>query len=130
MWRDKARYSFWRPLTAIHEAGADGNDATEPHPTWASFIVAPPYPDHPSGLSALGGAMARSLQDLYGTDDVTFGTTTSASPPETQAFTSFSQAAEQIVDARVWSGIHFRFADEQGARIGKRVARFGDRHGF
>jgi hypothetical protein len=130
VWRDKARYSFWRPLTAIHLADADGNDATAPDPAWTSLITAPPYPDHPSGLSALGGAITRSLQDFYGTDDVTFTATTSATSPETQTFTSFSQATQQIVDARVWSGVHFRFADEQGARIGRRVAHWADRHAF
>jgi hypothetical protein len=64
-WADKARYSFWRPLTAIHQADLDGNPATDADPSWAPLLNAPPYPEHPSGLSALGGAMVRSLQDFY-----------------------------------------------------------------
>jgi hypothetical protein len=128
VWRDKAQYSFWRPLTAIHQADADGNPATEADPDWAPLISAPPYPDHPSGLSALGAAAAASLQGFYGTDAVAFGATSAAG--ETQSYMAFSEAADQIVEARVWSGIHFRFADEQGASIGRHVARYGDRHAF
>ena len=116
-WIDKARYSYWRPITAIHEAGHDGNRATKPDAQWMPLIATPPYPDHPSGLAALGGAAVRTLQAFYGTDEATFGTTT-------RTYTRFSQAIEEIVDARVWSGIHFRLADEQGAAIGEAVARF------
>jgi hypothetical protein len=130
-WVDKARYSFWRPITAIREAAADGNPDTDPPAAeWLPLINTPPYPDQPSGLAALGGAAVATLQDFYGTDHAVFGATTTASPPETQSFSAFSQAIDQIVDARVWSGIHFRFADDQGARIGRRVARYGNRNAF
>ena len=75
-WRDKARYSFWRPITAIHEAASDGNDATEADPDWTSLIAAPPYPDHPRGLSAFGCAVADTMQHFYGRDGATFSGTT------------------------------------------------------
>ena len=123
-WTDKARYSRWRPITAIHEAGNDGNPATRPDAHWMPLIPTPPYPDHPAGLPALGGAVVRTLQAFYGTDEATFGTTNAAKVPITRTYTRFSQAIEEIVDARVWSGIHFRLADEQGAAIGQAVARF------
>ena len=126
-WRDKARYSFWRPVTAIHEAANDGNAATEPEAGWTSLIGAPPYPDHPSGLSAFGCSVAETLQHFYGRDAATFSGT---SPAATRTFTSFSQVCDDIVDARVWSGIHFRFADEEAAKIGRKVAHWGNRHGF
>ena len=127
-WRDKARYSFWRPVTAIQEAASDGNPATEADPTWQSLIVTPPYPDHPSGLSALGCAVADTMQHFFGRDEATFSGTTSGNV--TRTFTSFSEVCADIVDARVWSGIHFRFADEEGAKIGRRVAHWGNRHAF
>jgi hypothetical protein len=126
-WRDKARYGFWRPITAIREAASDGNAATEPEATWTSLIAAPPYPDHPSGLSAFGCSVMDTLQHFYGRDAATFSGT---SPASTRTFTSFSQVCEDIVDARVWSGIHFRFADEEAAKIGRKVAHWGDRHAF
>jgi len=131
-WRDKARYLLWRPITAIQQGAFDGNPATEGEPTWTSLITAPPYPDHPSGLTGIGCALADSLQDFYGRDEATYSGTTLPTPAApngvTRTFNSFSQMCEDIVDARVWSGIHFRFADEEAAKIGRRVAGWGNRH--
>ena len=127
-WRDKARYSFWRPFTAIREAASDGNDATEADPTWTALIATPPYPEHPSGLSTFGCSVVDTMQHFYGTDDATFSGT--APSGVTRQFTSFSQVCADIVDARVWSGIHFRFADTEAAKIGRKVAHWGNRHAF
>jgi PAP2 superfamily len=127
-WRDKARYLFWRPLTAIQQGDADGNPATEGEPGWTSLIAAPPYPDHPSGLSALGCSVADTMQHFYGRDQATFSGTTPGNV--TRTFASFSAVCADIVEARVWSGIHFRFADEEAAKIGRRVPHWGNRHAF
>jgi hypothetical protein len=129
-WVDKARYSYWRPITAIREAGNDGNAETKPDAAWLPLVATPPYPDHPSGLSALGGAFVRTLQTFYGTDEARFGVTNAATTPVTRNYTRFSQAIVEIVNARVWSGIHFRIADEQGAAIGQAVARWSEGHFF
>jgi hypothetical protein len=130
-WIDKARFSFWRPITAIREAADDGNPATTPDPAWLPLIPAPPYPEHPSGLSAVGAATVGALQSFLGTDNVAFGTTNTAPvDPVTRSYTRLSQAIDEIVDARVWSGVHFRTADEQGAAIGRRVAHWAARHVF
>ena len=75
-WRDKARYSFWRPITAIREAASDGNDATEADPDWTSLIAAPPYPEHPCGLATFGSAVVDTMQHFYGRDEATFSGTT------------------------------------------------------
>jgi hypothetical protein len=125
VWADKAKFSFWRPITAIREASGDGNRRTVADPNWLPLIATPPYPDQPSGLSALAGASARTLQEFFGTDDIAFtGTITNAQGTitVTRSYTSFSQAVDEIVNARVWSGIHFRKADVDGAEIGNRVA--------
>ena len=127
-WRDKARYSFWRPFTAIREAASDGNDATEADPNWTPLIAAPSYPEHPSGLATFGSAVVDTMQHFYGGDEATFSGTTPGGV--TRQFTSFSQLREDIVEARIWSGIHFRFADEEAAKIGRRVAHWGNRHAF
>ena len=127
VWDDKAHWTFWRPITAIREAGSDGNKATEADLGWLPLINTPPYPDHSSGLSGVVSAMGESLADFFGTDRVAFSATSSGI---TRSFGSFSQATQEVVDARVWSGIHFRNADEDGARIGEQVARWRDKHYF
>jgi hypothetical protein len=121
-WADKALYSFWRPITAIRGAADDGNPLTVADPAWLPLIPTPPYPDQPSGLTAFGGAATKTLRDFYGTDDIAFSGTNVAGVP--RSYASFSQAIDDIVGARVFAGIHFRFADEQGARMGKKVARW------
>jgi hypothetical protein len=121
VWADKDKYSFWRPITAIQEADSDRNRRTLADPNWLPLINTPPYPDWPSGLAALSGASARTLRGFFGTDRFTFGTT---NPIGTRSYVRFSQAEQEVVDARVWSGIHFRRTDEVGAAIGERVARW------
>jgi hypothetical protein len=128
VWDDKAHSPFWRPITAIREADTDGNPRTEPDAGWLPLIANPPYPEHPSGHAGLSGSIAKTLQQFFGTNHVAWTDTTNGGL--TRSFTRFSQAIDEVVDARVWSGIHFRTADEQGARIGRQVAKFRQRHYF
>jgi PAP2 superfamily len=122
VWDDKAHALFWRPITAIREAGGDGNPDTQPQDGWTPLIATPPYPEHPSGHTGLSGSIVKTLQQFFGTDEI--GWTDTNNGGLTRSFSSFSQAIEEIVDARVWSGIHFHTADEQGQRIGRRVAGY------
>jgi hypothetical protein len=128
VWDDKAHYSFWRPITAIREADTDDNARTAPDAGWLPLIATPPYPEHPSGHAGLSGSFVRTLQQFFGTDRIAWSDTNNAGL--TRSFTRLSQAIDEIVDARVWSGIHFRNADEQGERIGRQVARYTERHYF
>jgi hypothetical protein len=128
VWDDKARWSFWRPITAIQEAGTDGNPRTQPDAGWVPLIPTPPYPEHPSGHTGLSGSFVKTLQQFFRTDRIAWSDTNNAGL--TRSFTRFSQAIDEIVNARVWSGIHFRTADEQGELIGKQVAHYRDTHYF
>jgi hypothetical protein len=128
VWDDKAHYSFWRPITAIREADTDGNPRTQVDAAWLPLIATPPYPEHPSGHAGLSGSFVRTLQQFFGTDRVGWTDTNNAGL--TRSFTRLSRAIDDVVDARVWSGIHFRTADEQGARIGRQVADYRGRHYF
>jgi hypothetical protein len=128
-WDDKARWSFWRPITAIREADTDGNPATDPDRAWLPLLPTPPYPDHPSGHNCVSGSIVATLQDFFGTDRAKFSATSAVSGT-TRTFTRFSQAIDEIVDARVYSGLHFRSADVQGARLGREVARWREQHYF
>jgi hypothetical protein len=129
VWDDKATWSFWRPITAIWEAGDDDNPATDPDTDWRPLINTPPYPDHSSGLAGVIGAMAETSRDFFGTNRIGFSAT-SLNSMTMRSFTRFSQATDEVVDARVYSGIHFRIADEHGAKIGKQVARWREKHFF
>ena len=122
VWVDKAKYSFWRPITAIQLADTDGNPLTTADPNWMPLVNTPPYPEMPSGLSSLSGASATTLQHFFGTDDLAFGITNAIGIERNYA--SFSQAEQEVINARVWAGIHFRHADEVGAAIGEQIARW------
>ena len=128
VWDDKAYYMFWRPITAIRRADTDGNPLTEKEDGWSPLITTPPYPEHPSGHTALSGSIVATLRDFFGTDHI--GWTDTNNGGFTRSFTRFSDAIEDVVDARVWSGIHFRNADEQGERIGQRVAKWREQQHY
>ena len=141
-WNDKYYWSFWRPITAIREAGSDGNPATEADPAWLPLfdpsvpvsgppLVTPGFPDHPAGHGCISGAFVHALKVFFGTDRVEFTAESNKCAPAPcppRSFHRFSGALKEIIDARVWSGIHFRTADVQGAVLGKKVARWLDKH--
>ena len=128
VWDDKGHYRFWRPITAIRRADTDGNPLTDKDEAWLPLIPTPPYTEHSSGHAGLSGSFVATLQDFFGTDRI--GWTDTNNGGLTRSFDRFSQAIEEIENARVWSGIHFRNADEQGARIGRQVAGWRERHYF
>ena len=128
-WNDKYYWNFWRPITAIREADSDGNPRTAADPTWAPLFTTPAFPEHPSGHTCISGAVVETLRNFFGTDKAAFSTFSTFSGT-TRSFTRFSQAINEIVDARVWAGIHFRTADVQGQLLGRKVANVVARHYF
>lgn len=128
VWNDKAYFVFWRPITAIHNGDADGNSRTTGDPAWNSLIPSPPYPDHTSGANGITGATMRALKNYFRRDRIDFSITTTNTVPTTQdirEFKRFSDAAQEVVDARIYLGIHFRFADEGSRTLGFRIADYG-----
>jgi hypothetical protein len=121
VWRAKFRYGWWRPITAIREADTDGNPATAGVPGWEPLIVTPPYPDWPSGLTSVVGATSTVLSRLDRSGRVDLDIT-SAAAGVTRHYEDARTFIRDAIDARVLSGIHFRTADEAGARIGIRTA--------
>jgi hypothetical protein len=117
-------YNFWRPVTAIRAGDTDANDATAPEPTWETFMNTPPLPDYPSTHSVAGGAASAVLARFFGADQVSFSMTSGPAFPEiTRAFTSFSQASQENADSRVYAGIHFRTACQDGIKQGGQIGR-------
>jgi membrane-associated phospholipid phosphatase len=120
-WDAKYTYNFWRPVTAIRFGDIDGNPATAPDPMWSSFIVTPPFQDYVSGHSAFSAAAATVLALFYGTDDIPFTTGSDALPGVFRSFPSFSAAAVEAAVSRIYGGIHFRFASEDGLAAGSQI---------
>jgi hypothetical protein len=128
-WNDKYHFDFWRPWQAIRQASLDDNPATVADPNWTPLLTAP-YPEHPSGHMCLDGAHVRALQLFFDTDTMDFGVTSSQFGGETRFFDRFSAPLEEITDARVWAGLHFRTADVQGQHLGINVADYMADHYF
>jgi PAP2 superfamily len=128
LWVDKAHWRFWRPIAAIREADTDDNPATVRDPNWLPLVPTPPYPDHPSGASGFSGAMVATLQAFFGMDKIAVTDTSPAG--RTRGWTRFSQIVDEVVLARMWSGIHFLNPDKQGARMGERIARYAQKRYF
>jgi hypothetical protein len=128
-WDSKFHYGFWRPITAIHLADDDGNPATTADPAWEPLIINPPYPDYTSGLTTNIGAISRALTRVLGTTRIDLNIT-SAAAGVTRHYEFAAQLDRDAVDARVWSGIHFRTADVVGNRMGRKVGDWALDHYF
>ena len=142
-WNDKYYWDFWRPRAAIQEADTDDNTATVADPGWeplfhpstvtaipAQPLSTPPFPDHPSGHGCITGAVINTMQDFFGTDKVEVDIFSGRFPGQPRHFDRLSHVIKEVIDARVWGGIHFRTADVQGSVIGKKVAHWSRKHYF
>lgn len=128
-WTDKEFWGFWRPLTAIQLGDDDGNRRTAGDPTWTPFLPTPPYPDHSSGYNCATGAFMNAAKAFFdkGKVDLTLHNLATGA---TRDYRRFTDVVDDTIDARVYQGIHFRSADEQGARLGKEVAHWVDERFF
>jgi hypothetical protein len=115
----KYEYALWRPITAIRNADLDGNPDTLQDISWTSLFPAPVHPSYVSTHSALSGAGATILSDIFG-DDQPFSLTIAG---DTRAFTSLAAAAQDGADSRLYGGIHFRFDNEAGLAMGQEIGR-------
>jgi hypothetical protein len=116
---NKYSYNFWRPETAIH-AGGD--------PSWAPFIVTPCFPSYPSNHGSAGNAAAAVLRRLYGDCGHSITLTNPAVPTIVLQYTSFKEITDDISDARVYGGIHFRTDQKAGEELGKAIGRAVYKH--
>jgi hypothetical protein len=128
-WNDKYFWDFWRPWNAIPRGDEDGNPDTEADPSWTALIAAP-YPEHPSGHLCLDGAYLNVMKSYFGSDKIAFQVTSVGFPGEVRTFNRFSHALKEIIDARIWAGLHFRTADVQSVILGRKVAHYMEKHYF
>jgi hypothetical protein len=125
-----AKYSFllWRPAHAIQRADMDDNPLTAPDSTWNALLNVN-HPEYPSAHSCWTQAVTDTLKYFFGADKAEFGLDSTVTG-KTRQYGRFSEVSDEVQDARVWAGIHFRFSTEDGARIGREVARLLARHHF
>jgi hypothetical protein len=124
----KYHYNYWRPVTAILGGGEDGNKRTRADPDWLALVETPPFPSYPSGHAGFGGAARRVLEKVFGPDGHSITLTNADLPDIVLHYTSFKQITDDIDEARIFGGVHYRFDQESGARQGKRLGNYILKH--
>jgi hypothetical protein len=127
-WQSKRTFNFWRPSTAIVEGDADGNPRTAGDPSWLPLFNDPPYPDYTSGANSITSAFMRTLALFFDDDNYTFTVTTTVAGQAARTYTAFAAVADDVVDARIYMGIHVRFADQVAGRQGKQASDWAFSH--
>lgn len=118
----KYHYNYWRPVTAVRNGDTDGNDATERDASWSPLIDTPMHPEYPSAHGALAAAVGTVLKaELRSGPMPTLATTSPTLKGATRQWTSVDAFVEEVGNARVWGGLHYRFSTDTGAAIGKQV---------
>jgi hypothetical protein len=128
-WDTKYAFNSWRPIFAIRRADEDNNPATEPDPAWLPLATTPNFPEFTSGHATVSSAMATVLRLLFDdTPGILMTVTSPTNPGFERQWTAFSQGVNEVIDARVYAGIHFRHSDEIGAKMGEQVGSFVFHH--
>ena len=122
-WDAKYTYAFWRPVTAIPLAATDGNSGTTEDANWTPLFATPAHPEYPSGHSCISGAAGRVLSAYFG-DGTSFALVSDVMAGVTRSFSSFTAALDEIKNARVFAGIHFRAATDDGQTLGLAVGDY------
>jgi hypothetical protein len=118
---NKYHYNFWRPETAIHAGDTDGNPKTDPDPSFVPFVTTPCFPSYPSNHGSAASGAAQVLKRIYGEGGHFMTLSNPAVPDIVLQYTTFDQITDDISDARVYGGIHFRTDQVAGERLGKAI---------
>jgi hypothetical protein len=118
----KFHYNFWRPITAIRNGDRDDNDATERDASWVPFIDTPMHPEYPCAHCALSGAVATVLEaEIGGGTMPTLRATSPTAPGMERSWTTFEAFKQEVANARIYDGVHFRNSTEVGTAMGKKI---------
>ena len=120
---NKYHYNFWRPETAIHAGDTDDNPKTDPDPSWAPFVTTPCFPSYPSNHGSAANSAAEILRRIYGEGGHLMTLSNPTVPDIVLRYTTFKQITDDISDARVYGGIHFRTDQVAGERLGNAIGR-------
>jgi hypothetical protein len=125
----KYHYLSWRPVHAIQRADTDDNAHTVPDPTWQPLLPTPNHPEYPSAHACHTTAIVEALESFFGPGRVDFSLD-SLVTGDTRHYRRFREVVAEVNNARVWAGFHFRYSQEDGSRLGRKVARFVVRNFF
>jgi hypothetical protein len=121
----KYHYNFWRPITAIRNGDIDNNPATEREATWQPIAPTPMHPEYPCAHCILSGTVAGIVRTSLGTTDVPeIATTSPTAPGVTHRWTSVTAFAEEVANARIWAGFHYRFSTRVGTDMGQQIGEY------
>ena len=121
----KYHYNFWRPLTAIRNGDIDGNPATDREPTWQPIAETPLHPEYPCAHCIVSGSVAGVVKAVLGTDDIPeIAMTSPTAPGVTHRWTNMTAFTDEVGNARVWSGFHYRFSTRVGTGMGLQIGEY------
>jgi hypothetical protein len=123
-WDSKYHHNFWRPQTAIQAADTDDNPLTDPDAEWVPLIATPAHPSYASGHATVSGSAREVLERAFGKSGHDVTLTNPALPGIVLEYAAFEEITDDIDDARIYGGIHFRFDQEVGAHQGRQVGRY------
>ena len=138
-WDSKRFYNFWRPVTAIRAGDTDGNDATDPDPSWLPLALTPNHQEYPSAHGCFTGAILNTVENFFGTKKITLHFTACSVPGHpctatgggvTHTFQRTQDALKEVIDGRIYGGMHYRTSVVHGIVMSNKVAHWISKHYF
>jgi PAP2 superfamily len=138
-WDSKRYYNFWRPVTAIVAGDTDGNDATEPDPSWLPLALTPNHQEYPSAHGCFTGSVMNAAENFFGTKKLTLNLTACSVPGHpcnatssgvTHSFTRTQDALREVIEGRIYGGMHYRTSVVHGIVMSNKVAHYVAKHYF
>ena len=121
----KYHYNFWRPITAIRNGDIDGHDASEREATWQPIDNTPMHPEYPCAHCILSGTISGVIKAALGTEDIPdIAVTSTTAPGVTHRWTNMTAFTDEVANARIWSGFHYRFSTRVGTDMGLKIGEY------
>jgi hypothetical protein len=121
----KYHYEFWRPITAIRNGDINGNPATELEATWQPIDNTPMHPEYPCAHCIQAGAAVGVIESLFGSADIPeVSVTSTTAPGVTHRWTNLGMFSDEIANARIWAGFHYRFSTRVGTDMGRQISEY------
>jgi hypothetical protein len=121
----KYHYNFWRPVTAIRNGDIDGNPATDREPTWQPIAETPLHPEYPCAHCIVSGSVAGVVEAVLGTSEIPeVAMTSPTAPGVTHRWSNMTAFTDEVANARVWSGFHYRFSTRVGTAMGLQIGEY------